>query len=474
MVKRIASILHHPLTRSGLVLALVVLLWRLGGHALTDWAVGLGMDEERGMLIASLLTVLAGAGVATVLGDPAGSSRLGALAALVAIEIVPFLVGAAHTGSTGGLATSAVPLAWVAQPLGMLLLGWIAVTAGAAIGGLLRADVLGAWRRVRRHRFRWAPLALIGLVGLLLALPAATTALQDGSIAALYSYATNPDGSSPSSGGHHVRHGLVATAKGLAAHAPAGHVDRLVIGDRKVAVYVPAAYATETGASFPVIYFLHGYPSTEGQWLSGAQLPGVLDQLIATRVIPPLIAVLPNGNGTRTADAEWGDTTRGDRVESWLVDQALPAIDTLYRTLGAHRRGIAGLSSGGYGAMNIATHHPDLFTWAASYSGYFGARRDLFAGVAGPQNTPALSAERVPLAMRMPIYIGVGTGDGRYLDANEAFDGELRRLGWDPVSFDVVPGGHGWPAWRLEMVDSLEWLGTLWPVSGTPVTAPVD
>lgn len=473
MVTRIDRILHHRLARAGLVLLLVVLLWRLGGHALTDWAVGLGMDEERGALIASLLTVLLGAGVATILGDPAGSSRLGALAALVAIEIVPFLVGAARTGSTAGLATSTVPLAWVAQPLGMLLLGWIAVTAGAALGTLLRADVLGAWARVRRHRFRWTPVALIGLVGLLLALPAATTALQDGSIAALYSYATNPDGSTPTSG-HHVRHGVVAAAKGVAAHAPAGHLDRLVIGGRKVEVYLPAAYATETAASFPVIYFLHGYPSTELQWLSGAQLPGVLDQLIATRVMPPLIAVLPNGDGTHTADAEWGDTTRGDRVESWLVDQALPAIDTLYRTLGAHHRGIAGLSSGGFGALNIATHHPDLFTWAASYSGYFSARRDLFAGAAGPQNTPALTAERVPTTMRMPIYIGVGTGDGHYLDANEAFDGELRRLGWDPVSFDVVPGGHGWPAWRLEMVDSLEWLGTLWPVAGTPVTAPVD
>jgi enterochelin esterase-like enzyme len=201
----------------------------------------------------------------------------------------------------------------------------------------------------------------------------------------------------------------------------------------------------------------------------------VLDQLIAARVIPPLIAVLPNGNGDATADAEWGDTARGDRVEDWLVDQVVPAVDARYRTLGGQRRGIAGLSAGGYGAVNIAVHHPEIFDWAASYSGYFTARRDLFKGPAAAANSPLLSVARIGAVDRMPLYVGVGTGDGHFLEANETFGTELRRLGWEPVSFDVVPGGHGWAAWRLEMVHSLEWLGTLWPpptehlVPGAPV-----
>jgi enterochelin esterase-like enzyme len=268
---------------------------------------------------------------------------------------------------------------------------------------------------------------------------------------------------------------VVAALKG-AAHAPAGHLDRLLIGGRHVEVYVPAAYAARPTTSFPVVYFLHGYPSTETQWLSGAQLPGVLDQLIAGRVVPPLLAVLPDGNGQFTADAEWGDTSRGDRVEAWLVGSTVPAVDARYRTLGARHRGIAGLSSGGFGAVNIATRHPGLFGWAASYSGYFTARRDLFTGSGGVQNSPAVTVAHLSAGQRMPLYIGVGTGDGRYLERNEGFATELRRLGWDPVSFDVVPGGHGWSAWRLELVHSLEWLGTLWPAppERTPVPAPVE
>ena len=469
---RLGGIPRHRLTQTALALVAVVVLWRLAGHALTGWAVGLGMDEQRGALVASLLAVVGASGALTAFGGRPGPARAGALLGLVAVEVVPFLVSAARSGSTAGLATTPVPLGWVGQPLGMLLLGWIAVTGGAAIGSLVRSDMLGLLAWLRRDRRGWPPLlAGLVLVGLV-ALPAATTALQDGSLTALYSYSAGPQEPHPTAG--HPRPGVVAVVKGT-RHAPAGHLDHLRVGGRDVDVYLPTGYGTAVSTDYPVLYFLHGYPSTETQWLSGAQLPGVLDQLIATRVVPPLIAVLPDGNGQHSADAEWGDTGHGDRVETWLVDSVVPAIDVRYRTLGSSHRGICGLSSGGFGAVNIAVHHPDRFSWAASFSGYFGARRDVFPGISGPANSPAFTVSHLPAVLRMPLYIGVGTGDGRYLDNNEEFATELRRIGWNDVSFDVVAGGHGWSAWRLEMVHSLEWLGTLWPAPPDhPVTGPVD
>lgn len=462
---RLEQLARHRLARTGLALAAAVLLWLPARGWLSGWAVGLGMDEQRGALVAALLAVLAGSGVATLLGSCPGPARAGGLIGLVGFEVVPFLAGAARTGPTGGLAASTIAFGWVAQPLGMLLLGWVAATAGAGIGALLRADVLGLWARLRRGR-RGAPPLVAGLVlVLVVAVPAATTALQDGSLTALYSYST--PGSAQLGHGGHPGPGVVASANG-GLHPPAGHIDPISVGGRSVRVYLPPSYALQPGTSFPVVYFLHGYPSTELQWLSGAQLPGVLDQLIAARVVPPLLAVLPDGNGRATSDAEWGDTVRGDRIEDWLVDAVVPAVDARYRTLGAHHRGIAGLSAGGFGALNIATRHPQLFDWAASYSGYAVARRDLFAGPSAAANSPLLTVTRVAVQERMPLYVGVGTGDGRYLDSNEAFAAELRRLGWEPVSYDVVPGGHGWVAWRLELVHSLEWLGTLWPAAAEP------
>jgi enterochelin esterase-like enzyme len=256
---------------------------------------------------------------------------------------------------------------------------------------------------------------------------------------------------------------------------PAGfsYVDSLLVRGRHVEAYIPAAYDASPTRALPVLYFLHGYPGDGTHWVgTGAQLHGVLDQLIASGALPPVIAVMPTGNGQVLSDAQWGDTARGDRVESWLVGDVLPTIDRRYRTLGAPFRGIAGLSAGGFGAVNLAMRHPDLFRWAASYSGYFAARQDIF-GAATAANSPETTAGQLAAARRMPLYVGIGDADREFLDANHRFIRQLEGLGWQPLLHETVVGGHGWEAWRAEMTRSLYWLGTLWGADpGMPKPAP--
>jgi predicted esterase len=84
-------------------------------------------------------------------------------------------------------------------------------------------------------------------------------------------------------------------------------------------------------------------------------------------------------------------------------------------------------------------------------------------------NSPALVAPQLPQVARMPIFLGAGDTDRVYLAQQATFVGVLRDLGWEPVHEDLVAGGHGWEAWRLEMVHSLQWLGGLWGSDpGTP------
>jgi enterochelin esterase-like enzyme len=471
----------RPLLSGLAVTVLSAGLWRILGAGLQGWLVGLGMDDERGALLGTLL--VAGGSVAVVVAAGGGvrAARVGGVLSLLAIEVGPFLVRGAHIATTEGLTAHVRVRGWILQPLGMLLLALLVVSVGAALGQLLRSDLAGLVRAVRRRRGGWAGLGVLLLFAAVAGGPA-LTAVQDGPISALYDYSTPATGTARDAGGPALAAGgatvpgtqgnpapRAAFADTLPGRQRPGRIESFSVDGRPALVYVPGDYAVERNRDFPVIYFLHGYPGNEDNWIGdGAQLPQVLDQVIGTGELPPVIAVMPNGNGHALSDAEWGNSQRGDRVEDWLVSQAVPEVDRRYRTLGTPYRGVAGLSSGGFGAVNLAMRHPDVFRWAASYSGFFDARGDIF-GALTPANSPRLIAPQLLPVARMPLFLGAGDSDRVYLAQQASFVQELGHMGWQPVHQDLVAGGHGWEAWRLEMVHSLQWLGGLWGSDpGTP------
>jgi enterochelin esterase-like enzyme len=243
-----------------------------------------------------------------------------------------------------------------------------------------------------------------------------------------------------------------------------GHIESLDVGGHAVLVDVPGAYAVLPATRFPVVYFLHGSPGAAADWIgSGSSLPIILDNLYRNGQLMPMIAVFPDDQGITADDSWWGDDAIGDAVESWLVGDLVPTVDTRYRTMGAPYRGIAGLSAGGFGAVNISIHHPGLFSWVASYSGVFSAPEDLF-GSASAENSPQLTVAAVPAAGRIPMYVGGGAGDTEFRPDTDAFVALLHSIGWSPLDAEIVPGPHGWQAWQVEAQDSLEWLGGLWGV----------
>ena len=233
------------------------------------------------------------------------------------------------------------------------------------------------------------------------------------------------------------------------------------LAGHSVIVYVPGAYAALPTTRFGVVYFLHGSPGNAESWITGGGMPAMLDGMIASGQLPPVIAVFPDDQGVVSDDSWWGDTPLGDTVETWLVNTLVPTIDAQYRTLGAARRGIAGLSAGGFGAVNIAIHHPGLFSWVGSYSGVFMAPTNLF-GSQSDANSPELTAPALPAAQRFPLYLGGGSQDTEFLPDTEQFATTVEGLGWAPLRTEIVPGPHGWQAWTAEARDSLTWLGQLW------------
>ena len=457
---------HHVtvVTAAGAVAVCVLLDWLLGS-GLEQWFVAQGMDDERAYLLSAMVLALLATAVIGAASRRPAPTRVGGLIGFVAIQIVPFLIRAANAPGTPGLRYTENVSGWILQPLGMLLLAAVSVVAGAALGVGLARDAARLPALLRRRRL-WPVIALV-IVLVAVATGAALTALQVGPFSALRDYRVstgpalatvaptptpNPDGVTPI---------VVAPTpdESLLRQIP-GEIQYLTIGAHAVDVYVPGVYQADQDLAVPVLYLLHGTPGDQSEWLTGGQVQGVLDQLIANGTIPPMIVVLPNGNEKGSNDTEWGNSSQGD-VETWLIDQVIPAVDAQYRTLGAAYRGIAGLSSGGFGAVNLAILNPTDFSWAASYSGYFVGRSTIF-GSAWRANSPLYTAAGVPKAERMPLYLGVGSEDYEFRSGTLAFAATLKALGWTDYDLQTVPGGHGWVAWNAELVESLTWLGQIW------------
>ena len=133
--------------------------------------------------------------------------------------------------------------------------------------------------------------------------------------------------------------------------------------DRDVTVYLPPSYATERARRYPVVYLLHGYGGTDGNW-TGRQvnLPEIADKLFAARSVREMIVVMPNAFSLHKGSMYSNSVTSGD-WETYVARDLVVYVDGHYRTIPERMsRGLAGASMGGYGAIRIGMKRPDVFS----------------------------------------------------------------------------------------------------------------
>jgi S-formylglutathione hydrolase FrmB len=135
-----------------------------------------------------------------------------------------------------------------------------------------------------------------------------------------------------------------------------------VAGPQNVHVLLPTGY--DPAKRYPVLYLLHGALASSDSWMDD----GDAEALTAGR---PLITVVPDG-GVKGWYTDWANP-RDSAPQNWETfdtGQLTPFVDDNLSTVASRDgRAIAGLSMGGFGAMHDAFRHPDLFAYAASFSG---------------------------------------------------------------------------------------------------------
>lgn len=266
-----------------------------------------------------------------------------------------------------------------------------------------------------------------------------------------------------------------------------GHVDQYDVWSpvlkqsRTVYVYTPPGYnqSANRAERYPVLYLLHGSPGLPTDWLRYGRAPEEVERLALAHKAPPMIVVCPDGRGigslgdseylnapSKVGPAPSPDDPPGVDVATFIWHELPAWVDTHFRTKAyPSMRLLGGVSTGGYGAVNLALRHPDVFGAGLSYSGYFTADQYGWARPVWGRNPSRdrLDLESPTVYVNGPkaewhdLYIYVGDGlDERppYPQQSALFVTKLQAA---HITFvhQRMPGKHSWDLWRGLLRDSL-------------------
>jgi S-formylglutathione hydrolase FrmB len=142
---------------------------------------------------------------------------------------------------------------------------------------------------------------------------------------------------------------------------------------RPLWVYLPPGYDADAERRYPSVYMIQGLTGQIDMWRNRApfrrNFPELADELFAGNGAPACVVVWVDC-WTSLGGSQFLDSPGTGNYHTYLCDEVVPWVDGNFRTLPTREhRGIAGKSSGGYGAMVTPMLRPDLFGGLATHAG---------------------------------------------------------------------------------------------------------
>ncbi len=200
-------------------------------------------------------------------------------------------------------------------------------------------------------------------------------------------------------------------------------------------IYLPDGYSA-SGDAYPVVYMLHGYGGDENMFPTIFGITALFDEMIASEVVEPFVAVFPNGDnelaGTFYQNSPYPLVgASADRMMA-LVGSVEAAYNVSTDPAG---KAICGLSMGGYGALSLALENAGEFGFVGVLSGpvsFWGER------TADPVNIPNTDDVYAGIEELLPAVLAQG---GFTPDPN-----------WDPL----IPDPDLTSAYQAAMLNGLQ------------------
>jgi enterochelin esterase family protein len=225
--------------------------------------------------------------------------------------------------------------------------------------------------------------------------------------------------------------------------------------ERNVYVYIPAGYVPGTPAP---LLFCHDSMGMHDN-LPAPFLPDILDNLIAAKRLPPMIAVMVDPSNQRSLEY---DTVSGKYAE-YVEAEILPLVEQKYNvkfTKDPEGRAVLGGSSGAAAAMSMAWFHTELWHRVLMFSPTFITFQT--DPVIAPRGAVEFYANFIPNSPVKPlrIWFEVGQNDNSgWLPASMRTAEVLKAKGYHYQFVYAPQAGHtDRPVRSQTLAPALEWL----------------
>ncbi|MER7186342.1 alpha/beta hydrolase-fold protein [Streptomyces hyaluromycini] len=253
----------------------------------------------------------------------------------------------------------------------------------------------------------------------------------------------------------------------------AGQIQQVDIAGRTTHIATPAyvylppeyfqpQYRTRT---FPVVVVLSGYPGTARALVDKLHYPRTAQHLVRAGRMRPAILVMLRPTVAPPRDTECVDVPHGPQTETFFARDLPDAVRAHYRAGKPGGWGIVGDSTGGYCALKLAMHHPDVYTAGAGLSPSYKAPTDvttgdLFQGDRNLRNRADLwwFLRHEPAPDTSLLVTSSKVGETNY-KATLKFIASVEATKATRISSIILDsGGHNFNTWRREIPATLQWI----------------